>query len=129
MGSKPRVEINLDDVQKYAALGLTQEQIAAAIGIGKSTFYRLKSENEEFARVLKIGQAAGVIRMAEYLTKQAEEGNTTAAIFYLKTHGWKESKAVEISGRDGEPIETRTTVVNLTKEQEQLMNKLLDEEY
>ena len=47
-----------------------------------------------------------VSTIAGTLFNQAKEGNTAAAIFWLKTRArWKETHAHEITGADGKPLE------------------------
>ena len=44
-------------------------------------------------------------QVAKGLFDQAKQGNTSAAIFWLKTRaGWKETNVNEITGADGQPV-------------------------
>jgi hypothetical protein len=43
--------------------------------------------------------------IGQTLFQQAKNGNTAAAIFWLKTRAqWKETNALEVSGADGAPL-------------------------
>lgn len=128
--TKPKLEIDLQKVEQYSALGLSQEHIAQCLGISERTLRNRKKESSEFAEAIKRGKAKGIALVTSKLMEQVKEGNTTAMIFFLKTQaGWKEARAVELTGRDGAPIETKTQVVELTNGQKAVLDKVLDDEY
>lgn len=94
--TKPKIEINLQQVETLAANGLTQQQIADSLGISVSTIESRLRENEEFKDAIKKGKAKGIALIANQLFEKAKSGDTTSIIFYLKTQaGWKETQAVE----------------------------------
>ncbi|MCX8696552.1 winged helix-turn-helix transcriptional regulator [Gilliamella sp. B2828] len=94
--TKPKIEINLQQVEKLAANGLTQQQIADSLGISVSTIESRLRESEEFKDAIKKGKAKGIAIIANQLFEKAQSGDTTSIIFYLKTQGgWKESQVVE----------------------------------
>lgn len=94
--TKPKIEINLQQVEMLAANGLTQQQIADSLGISVSTIESRLRENEEFKDAIKKGKAKGIALIANQLFEKAKSGDTTSIIFYLKTQaGWKETQAVE----------------------------------
>lgn len=94
--TKPKIEINLQQVEKLAANGLTQQQIADSLGISVSTIESRLRESEEFKDAIKKGKAKGIAIIANQLFEKAKSGDTTSIIFYLKTQaGWKESQVVE----------------------------------
>ena len=74
-----------DKAEAYAAQGLTQEQIAMALGIGLSTLYEKQNEFTEFAEAIKRGKGKGIQTITNRLYEKALEGDNTAMIFYLKT--------------------------------------------
>ena len=54
--------------------------------------------------------------VANNLVLQAQNGNTSAAIFYLKTQaGWKETERHEIVGDEEQPFVWKIQVMNNTK--------------
>lgn len=95
--TKPRIELDLKQVETLAANGLTQQQIADALGISARTLYNQKKLNADFAEAIKKGKAKGIAIVTNKLMEQAKEGNTTAIIFFLKTQaGWKERQEIDV---------------------------------
>ena len=82
-----------------AANGLTQEQIAAALGISESTLTKRKKENTDFTDAIKRGKAKGIALVTNKLMESIKGGNMTGMIFFLKTQaGWKETNVQEHTG-------------------------------
>lgn len=76
-------------VRLYAGLGMTQEQIGALIGVSVDSLDRKCRED------LDVGKAEIISKVAGSLVRKAMNGDTTSAIFYLKTQGrWKETHLV-----------------------------------
>ena len=97
MRTKPRKAFDLAEVERLASLGLTREQIAAALGASASTVYNRLRDDEEFSEAVKRGEALGIGAVASKLMDQINEGNTTATIFYLKSRaGWRESSEIRV---------------------------------
>jgi hypothetical protein len=95
---------NLHEVEQLAAIGLTEAQIAYSLGICNDTLIRKKKEYSEFSEAIKRGQANGIGKVANKLFENAESGNVSAQIFYLKTRaGWKETKNIEVFGSIEKP--------------------------
>jgi hypothetical protein len=92
MKTKPEIEIDLEEVERLASLGLTQEQIAASLGIGQTTLYKRKRESADFEGAIKRGQAKGIGAVANKLYEKAMSGDVASLIFFLKARGgWKET--------------------------------------
>ena len=109
MITKPKIQIDLNKVESLAANGLTQEQIAAALGISESLLYQQKRENEEFAEAIKRGKAKGIALVTNKLMESIKNGNMTGMIFFLKTQaGWKETNVQEHTGTNGTPLQLPT---------------------
>jgi hypothetical protein len=89
-------------VSELAACGVRQEIIAKRVGIDPKTL------RKAFRKELREGKADACAIVAESLFRKATgdgKGAVTAAIFWLKTQaGWKETSAIEHSGKDGEPL-------------------------
>lgn len=86
-----RIKIDLEEVERLASLGLTMDQIAAALGIGTRTLERRKADLAEMAEAIKAGQAKGIATIANALWQNANGGNVTAQIFFLKARAkWKD---------------------------------------
>ena len=101
MKTKPKIEIDLTKVEELASKLLTKEQIAISLGISQTTLYVNQRENADFVEAYKRGREKGVASVAEKLVNSAIDGNTTAQIFVLKTHGgpdWKDKQDVNLSG-------------------------------
>lgn len=103
MGRKPTEldETQMAQVEALAAY-LTQEQIADYFGVGRTTFIAMIDRNPEISEHYKRGKAKAIGAVAQGLLQKARAGDTTSAIFYLKTQaGWRETQAV-IHGNDPE---------------------------
>lgn len=93
--ARPRKTLTPDQINQIEALAsvLTQEQIADYLGVSRSTFNLILSRDEKVLRQYKKGKAKAIASIAGNLVNKARKGDTTAAIFYLKTQaGWKEQK-------------------------------------
>ena len=112
MITKPKIKIDLAKVESLAANGLTQEQIACALGISEQTFYKRKRDNIEFIDAIKRGKAKGIALVTNKLMESIKGGNMTGMIFFLKTQaGWKETNVQEHTGANGDPISLLLTQV------------------
>lgn len=78
-------------VEEYASVGHHLDTIAAACGVGKTTFCQWKNEHPELDKIYKKAKAKSGLKAASKLMEHIEKGNLTAIIFYLKTQfRWKE---------------------------------------
>ena len=122
----------IEQGQKLCKLGATDIEIADFFKTDIRTLYRWKTENEEFRHALKMAKeecddrveqslysrAMGYehdevdIRVVDHAIIQTPirkyyPPDTTAAIFWLKNRKpkqWRETKAVELTGKDGGPV-------------------------
>ena len=102
MITKPKIHIDLKQVESLAANGLTQEQIASALGISESTLTKRKRESADFTDAIKRGKAKGIALVTNKLMESIKGGNMTGMIFFLKTQaGWKETNVQEHTGANG----------------------------
>ena len=120
MITKPKIHIDLKQVESLAANGLTQEQIAAALGISESTLTKRKRESADFTDAIKRGKAKGIALVTNKLMESIKGGNMTGMIFFLKTQaGWKETNVQEHTGANGADLpknnEITITVVDARK--------------
>ena len=86
---------NVAMVKKYAAVGVTQEQIMRVLCVSNDTFQAHYGDAFRDSKVHAIAMVAGT------LFKKATEkgGDTASAIFFLKAQaGWRETAAVETPG-------------------------------
>jgi DNA-binding XRE family transcriptional regulator len=106
MITKPKIQIDLKQVESLAANGLTDEQIASALGISRTTLANRKRENEQFVQAIKRGKAKGIALVTNKLMESIKGGNMTAMIFFLKTQaGWKETNVQEHTGANGTALQ------------------------
>lgn len=107
---KPRIDIDLERVTELARQGLTNEQIAAALGISRTTLQSRKRESEQFAQAIEKGQALGIEAVSNALFQNAVGGNVTAQIFFLKARAKWKDRHDEIDDGDDEPAPTAVNV-------------------
>jgi predicted DNA-binding protein (UPF0251 family) len=110
--TKPRIQIDLEEVERLASLGLSQEQIAASLGISERTLRNRKADDAAFAGAIKAGQAKGIGEIANALWENAKGGNVTAQIFFLKARAkWKDRHEGDPEdGDDAQPVKVEVTV-------------------
>ena len=92
------VKNKLTLVEGWARDGLTNEQIAENLNIGKTTFYKMLKEYPELSEHLKKGKEVVDYEVENALLKNALSGNITAQIFWLKNRKpkqWKDKVEVE----------------------------------
>ena len=93
-GGRPLIEFTDTQVAQVEALAavLSKKQTADYMGFSETTFREIEGRQEEVSDAYKRGKAKAINRMGQSLVMQAEDGNTSAAIFYLKTQaGWSET--------------------------------------
>ncbi|MBS0126463.1 hypothetical protein [Thetidibacter halocola] len=100
--ARPTTTLTEDQVREVETLAalLNQQQIADYFGIGRRTFQAICDRDEEIAARYKRGKAKAIAHVANGLLQKARAGDTTSAIFYLKTQaGWRETVGMDHSGR------------------------------
>lgn len=123
MITKPKIHIDLKQVESLAANGLTDEQIASALGISRTTLASRKRENEQFVQAIKRGKAKGIALVTNKLMESIKGGNMTGMIFFLKTQaGWKETTVQEHTGANGGVIQVNTTAMSAEEAYNLLIN-------
>lgn len=96
-------------LQGWTRDGLTDEQLAARMGIASATLYEWKKKYPEISDALKRGKEVVDYEVENALLRSALEGSTTAQIFWLKNRRrdkWRD-KPPEVREGDG----SRTGVV------------------
>lgn len=102
--------VNKLKIQGWCRDGLIEKQIYKNMGIGKSTFYKWKNENVEFADLLKRGKDVADREVENALYKSAigfvgpdekyYPPNTTAQIFWLKNRkkdDWRDKRETDVN--------------------------------
>lgn len=98
-------------VEQFAAAGIRNEDIALYLGITRPTLDKYYKEE------LRIGTIKANTVIAQTLYQQAKDGNTTAAIFWLKTRaGWRETQKVEMSADVKAELSGKITLADLMLE-------------
>ena len=86
-------------VKTLAAVGITFEDIATKLDISADTLVKY------YKKELDDGRIDANASIGQTLFQQAKNGNTAAAIFWLKTRArWKETHSVEHSGPEGSEL-------------------------
>jgi hypothetical protein len=102
---RKRVNINMVDVERLAALQCTAVEIASFLGVSVRTIERRKSQ-PAFAEAMERGKARGRVSLRRTLWALAAKGNPAANIFLAKNLlGYKDYFSNEHSGPDGGPIQ------------------------
>jgi len=88
-----------DTAKRLSALGCPHEDIAIRLKISADTLVKYYQTELDEGRIDANSAIAGT------LFQQAKNGNTAAAIFWLKTRArWKETSSHEVTGADGAPL-------------------------
>jgi len=77
---------NLALLRGWKMKGLTDEQIAANIGVSPRTLERWKKSHSQICRALKKGKEEANYAVENVLLKKALKGDNTAMIFWLKNN-------------------------------------------
>jgi hypothetical protein len=94
-----RKAINLDhnEIERLAGMGLNERQICASLGINPSTLTR-KKHIKSIKQALERGRASAIAQVSSQLFNNAMEGKETSAIFFLKNRdpdNWKDRNILE----------------------------------
>lgn len=98
MGGRPPFKITdevLKKVEKYASLGLTEEQIAHNLGIAPQTFRVKKRTYQAFLEAIQKGKAKGISAVSNAVFESAMGGNVSNQQFYLKNRAPDQWESVE----------------------------------
>ena len=102
-GGRPRIELTDEQLKDLSAIApyCTLQEIADYFCFSVDTFQRIKIRNEEVLHIYKKAKILTKSKIADSLIKKALSGDTTAAIFYMKTQGgWKVPKDDEKEIKD-----------------------------
>ena len=101
---RKKITINLEEVEKLAAIQCTEAEIASFFGVSLRTFERRKSQ-PAVAEAMERGKARGRVSLRRSLWALAQKGNPAANIFLAKNLlGYKDYFSNEHSGPGGGPI-------------------------
>jgi hypothetical protein len=86
-------------VRSLSAVGIRYVDIASKLEISDDTLVK------HYKKDLEDGRIDANASIGQTLFQQAKNGNTAAAIFWLKTRAqWKETSSLEVTGADGSPL-------------------------
>lgn len=94
-----RKAINLDhnEIERLAGMGLNERQICASLGINPSTLTR-KKHIKSIKQALEKGRAKAIAQVSSKLFDNAIEGKETSIIWFLKNRdpdNWKDRNILE----------------------------------
>ena len=125
-GGQPPHVFTPEQVIEVGALAavLSQEQIADYFGIARNTFIAICERQPEVFEQYKKGKARAIGTVAKGLVKQAMDGNTSAAMFYLKTQaGWRETSVQEEENKEAKNKPKNTITINVVDAQKHAKSK------
>ena len=85
--ARPRIPIDLADVERLAARGLSRRAICNAVGVSEDTLERRVRQDDAFRAALAAGRALGLSAVANALYEKALGGNVQAQMFCLRSRG------------------------------------------
>ena len=126
--ARPKVKIDLAELEKLCALQCTDEEIAAFLAVSTKTITR-RRKTAAFAEVMNQAKAKGRVSVRRNLFRLANAGNVAAAIFLSKNLlGYRDVVNNEHSGPGGGPIQlaARPDYSQLTDDELRQLRTLAD---
>jgi len=115
---RPRIEIDYKQVEQLAAMQCTDEEIAAVLGVERSSISKRKKADKEFFTAYKKGKERGKASLRRMQFKAAEGGNATMLIWLGKQYLDQSDKTQqEISGPAGKPVQMQVDLSSLSVEE------------
>lgn len=103
MAGRKRIEIDIDEVERLAGLGLSEAQICDCIGISNDTLTLRKRQYPEFTEALRRGKSRTISQVSNWLYELCAEKNLGALIWFEKTRAGFTEK-VTLEGNQEKPI-------------------------
>jgi hypothetical protein len=126
--ARPKVKIDLTEVEKLYGMQCTDEEVAAFISVSTRTIER-RRQNPQFNEMAERAKAKGRISVRRSLFRLAAAGNIAAAIFLSKNLlGYRDVVNNEHSGPGGGPIQVagRPDLSQLTDDEIQQLRLIAD---
>lgn len=129
---KPKIKVDLEQVERLAATGSSIEAISRVMGIGPRTLYRRREDETEVEKAFQRGRAKAHTAYANALREIAlkKEGGEyvydtrdrlKAITFFLERQpGWQKTERVDLQSTDGSmspPPATVLPIDSLTPEE------------
>jgi len=122
---RPRIKIDYKQVEQLAAMQCTDEEIAAVLGVERSTIKRRKKDDDEFCTAYKKGKERGKASLRRMQFKAAEGGNATMLIWLGKQYlGQSDKTQQEISGPAGKPVQMQVDLSHLSEEELRVLESI-----
>lgn len=124
--ARPQKKLDDKQIAQVEALAsvLTIEQIADYFGITRNTFNAICERQPEVFAHYKKGKTKAIANVAQNLIKQAQDGNTTAIIFFLKTQaGWKETQVIDNQSSDGSMTPTNISLDEILQARQAVLDE------
>jgi hypothetical protein len=103
--ARPKVKIDLAELEKLCGMQCTDEEIAAFFGISTRTIVR-RRRVQKFNEIMENARAKGRVSVRRSLFRLANAGNIAAAIFLSKNLlGYRDVVNTEHTGLAGGPIQ------------------------
>jgi hypothetical protein len=93
-----------EEIKQLASLGCTVEQMATLFGVTTKTIYNWTEKHPEFLHAINLVKLQIDAEVANSLYRQAESGNVTAQIFWLKNRRpqeWRDKQDLNLRTPDG----------------------------
>ena len=126
--ARPKVKIDLGELEKLATLQCTEEEIAAYLGISARTLQR-RLRVAKFGDIVERARAKGRVSVRRNLFRLASGGNVAAAIFLSKNLlGYRDVVNTEHTGPAGGPIQiaSRPDLSQLSDEELKQLRAIAD---
>lgn len=108
-----------DDVMALMKYGASRAEVYALLDISDMTFARLMREDKEFAGTIKYGERLSKAWWENVARTSLRSKDFNATLWYMNMKnrfGWVDRQQTEMSGRNGDPIETSNTVTFIPKQ-------------
>ena len=107
-------------VERLSSLGIRIDEMPVFVAGSNGKPISEPTLNKYFKKEIANGRLKANVTVANALYRNATEssekfphGNTGAQIFWLKSQaGWKDTQRVELTGKNGGPVEHKATVIN-----------------
>ena len=132
-GGRPPAVIDLMTVERAASIGCTVEEIAAILGIARSTLFERKANDPAIEDAIEKGRETGRATLRRLQWDRAQQGSDTMLIWLGKQMlGQRDNAAVAValSGPKGGPVQSERVTVSITDpiEAARVYQKLMGED-
>jgi len=102
---RPRVKIDLVELEKLCGMQCTDAEIAAFFGVSTRTIER-RRQVKRYSEIMDSSKAKGRVSIRRSLFREAARGNIAAIIFLAKNViGYRDIVNTEHTGLEGGPIQ------------------------